>query len=289
MNVRASVAQGWASARLRACGVASPQAEARTLLAHITGLGATELLLAEIDQDAVTRLEELVGRRCAGEPLQHLTGRSWFRNVELLVGPGVFIPRPETELVAGAAIADALTRSTPLVVELCAGSGAISAAIVDEVPDATVIAVEREDRAAQWTRRNLDDRGVRVVQQDMADALPELDGLVDIVVANPPYIPWSQRHLLPVEVREHDPEAALFADDEGLAAIRIVAVVAGRLLAPGGFVVIEHGDDQGVAASQILSEAGFTDVRSQQDLAGRDRFVTARWPVPVDGHGRMEK
>lgn len=275
MSHRAAVAQGWAQARLRSAGIASPQAEARILLQHVTGLRPTELLVAgELDQAVLARFERLVEQRCTGVPLQHLTGEAWFRGLRLAVGPGVFIPRPETELVAQAAIEHAQRLAAPLVVELCAGSGAISAACVNEVAGVRVIAVEREPAAVAWLRRNLAGTGAEIVQQDMADALPELSAQVDIVVANPPYIPLRQRPELPVEVREHDPAAALFAADDGLAAIKVVAKVAARLLRPGGQVIIEHGDDQGEAATQALTAAGFVGWARHRDLAGRERFVT---------------
>lgn len=268
-----------ASARLAAAGVPSPAADARILLGHVTGLSPIGLLVAtEVDDAARVRFEELVAARCGGVPVQHLTGRAWFRNVELEVGPGVFIPRPETEQVAGAAILGARRIGSPLVVELCAGSGAISAAILDEVPGARLVAVEREAQAAVWLHRNLPGHA-EVIEADMADTPARLNGLVDVVVANPPYVPWSARDQLPVDVRDHDPSAALFADDDGMAAIRVVVAVAERLLRPGGLVVIEHGDDQASAVLSALGAAGFTAATSHRDLAGRARFVTAHSQV----------
>ena len=153
MTERPAAVQARASAKLRAAGVASPQADARTLLMHATGLSATGLLTAgDVDESALARYEQLVAERCAGTPVQHLTGRVWFRNVELAVGAGVFVPRPETELVAGAAIEAARSTTSPLVVELCAGSGAISAALADEVPGVRLFAVEVDATAVRWLR-----------------------------------------------------------------------------------------------------------------------------------------
>ena len=237
MNLRARAVLAGAASRLEAAGVASPVSDARILLGHVTGLDAIALLSAPgLDEKTARRYDHLIDQRCAGVPLQHLTGRSWFRNVSVQVGRGVFIPRPETELVAGAAIDEARRGSSALVVELCAGSGAISAALAEEVPGARVFAVELDRDAARWLRRNLIGTSVEAIEQDMAEALHELDGQVDVVVANPPYIPWDARDDLPVEVRGHDPAVALFADDNGLAAIRGVIAVAqaqcGKGLAP---------------------------------------------------------
>lgn len=269
--------QARASAKLRAAGIASPQGDARTLLMHATGLSATGLLVADdVDESTLARYEQLIAARCAGTPLQHLTGRVWFRNVELAVGPGVFVPRPETELVAGAAIEAARSTVSPLVVELCAGSGAISAALANEVPGVRLFAVEVDPAAARWLRRNVTGNGVVVVEADMADALTELDGQVDVVVANPPYIDPAERDTLPAEVRK-DPDRALFAAEQGLAAIRVVGRVARRLLRPGGSVVIEHGDDQASAVLEVLRTAGFVQATSHGDLTGRARYVTAVW------------
>lgn len=255
---------------------------------HVTGLSATGLLVAaELDEAAVFGLDELVEARCGGVPVQHLTGRAWFRNVELAVGPGVFIPRPETELVAGAAIAEARRLASPLVVELCAGSGAISAAVLDEAPGVRLVAVEREPEAARWLRRNLPEHA-QVVEADMADALPNLTGRVDVVVANPPYISWADRDDLPVDVRDHDPAAALFAEDEGMAAIRVVIAVAQRLLRPGGLVIIEHGDDQAPAVVAELLQVGLTEATSHRDLTGRARFVTGRSVSGWDGERAVQ-
>lgn len=290
MNQRPVILLAQASARLAEAGLDCPQADARVLLMHASGLSITQLLTApDIDDRAAARFDELIAQRAAGIPVQHLTGEAWFRNVRLEVGQGVFIPRPETELVAGAAIDEASRikaqnkDGAPLVVELCAGSGAISAALCDEVPGVRVIAVEKDPAAAHWLRRNLAATSAQVVVADMAEAMPEYGGQVDIVVANPPYIPWSAHDGLPVDVRGHDPALALFAADEGMAAIRVVIEVAGRLLRPGGLVVIEHGDDQGAAALEELRSGGFADGVCHRDLAERSRFVTGRRVPGWDG------
>lgn len=283
MNRRPAAVLRQGAAELAAARVAAADAEARVLLQHISGLSATALLVAnELDEAVVTSFAAAVTARATGIPLQHLTGRAWFRTVELEVGLGVFIPRPETEVVAQAAIDEARSRGGGLVVELCAGSGAISAALLAEVPTVQVIAVEKDPAAASWARRNLAGSGAEVIEADMADGLPRYDAQVDIVIANPPYIAYSQADLLPAEVR-HDPELALFAADEGMAAIRVVIAVARRLLRPGGLVVIEHGDDQAPAALAELARAGFAQPTSHRDLTRRARFVTARAVTGWDG------
>lgn len=269
---------------LAAAGLPSPEADARTLLMHAGRLSATGLVTARsIDADVQERFHELIAGRASGLPVQYLTGEAWFRRVRLEVGPGVFIPRPETELVAGAAIDEAKRHPGSLAVELCAGSGAISAAILDEAPLTRVIAVEKDPVAALWLRRNLAGSSAEIVEADMAEALPEESGQAAVVVANPPYVPLSQRPELPIDVRRHDPEMALFASDNGLAAIRVVIKQAARLLRPDGLVVIEHGDDQQPAVLDELRLGHFTEVAGHADLAERPRFVTGRRVPGWDG------
>ena len=263
----------------RATSALGSPAEARTLVAHVLGVEATGLLLApDADAAATHALDALTARRLAGEPLQHLTGVAPFRHTIVRVGPGVFIPRPETEVMTGWVIdhLDALGRPAR-VVELCAGSGAISRAIATEAPGHEQWAVEREDAAVGYLLANLADTAVEVVHDDMADALPELDACVDVVVVNPPYIPLTEYEGVPAEVRDHDPAEALFSGPDGLDAMRVVARVAARLLAPGGWVAAEHADAQGESAPAIFVAHGAWDrISDHRDLTGRPRFVTAR-------------
>jgi release factor glutamine methyltransferase len=268
-----------ASARLGEAGVESPSHDAAALLAHVLGTSRTQLgLVGEVDDAVRSSFEELVGRRAAREPLQHLIGSAAFRYVELAVGPGVFVPRPETELLAGWAVDRARERDGAVVVDLCTGSGAIALAVATEAPDADVHAVERETDAVAWAQRNLARTGVDLRQGDMADAFPDLDGQVDVVVCNPPYIPHEAWESVAPEARDHDPHAALFAaGDDGLDAIRVAEQVAARLLRPGGWVGVEHADVQGETAPQVFAGTSrWADVRDHRDLAGRPRFVTAR-------------
>ena len=221
----------------------------------------------------------MIIRRAAREPLQHLTGRAYFRHLELDVGPGVFLPRPETEVLAGWVIDQLRTASgdhQPVVVDLCTGSGAVALAVATEVPDAVVHAVELDEAAHAWAMRNLTGSGVTLVQGDLADAFGELDGTVDAVVANPPYIPLDAWESVDPEVRDHDPAAALWAPGDGLGVIRQVERTAARLLHGDGVVAVEHADVQGESAPAVFASTGaWREVRDHPDLAGRSRFVTA--------------
>src|SRR5690606_21954741 len=218
-------------------------------------------------------------RRAAREPLQHITGLAPFRSLELAVGPGVFVPRPETEFVAQLAI-DALIAvpsPQPLAVDLGTGSGAIALALATEVPHARVVAVERSPEAHVWAERNIRATGadnIRLVLGDLADALPELDGAVAGVVSNPPYVPDGA---IPrdVEVRLHDPAAALYGGADGLDVVRALSRRARALLRPGGALVIEHGELQGAAMRELLTADGWRAGATHRDLLGRDRVTTA--------------
>ncbi|PUA80305.1 peptide chain release factor N(5)-glutamine methyltransferase [Nocardioides currus] len=279
-SVRRSVALASAVGRLRAAGVASPEHDAAELLAHVHGMERRDLFRVDtVEGERATRFESLVARRAAREPLQHLTGAAYFRHVELAVGPGVFVPRPETELLAGWAIehAQAVAGRAPVVVDLCTGSGAIARAVADEVPDAEVHAVELDEDAHAWAERNLAGTGVDLRQGDMATAFDDLLGTVDVVVCNPPYIPLEAWESVAREARDHDPHLALFSGDDGLDAIRVLAVRAAGLLRPGGVVGAEHADVQGDSAPGVFAAAGrWSDVVDHRDLAGRPRFTTAR-------------
>jgi len=276
-----------ATRRLRAAGVSSPEYDATTLLAHV--LGTTRSQLALVDEVAPARageFEELVARRSAREPLQHLTGVAYFRHVELAVGPGVFVPRPETELLAGwavevstrlAALGGPTIEGRPVVVDLCTGSGAIAKAVRDEVPSAEVHAAELSPEAFAWAERNLAGTGVDLRLGDAFTAFDDLLGGVDVVVCNPPYIPLEAWESVAVEARDHDPHLALFSGQDGLDAIRRLERRAAQLLRPGGAVGFEHADEQGEVAPAVFSAGGrWSDVRDHRDLAGRARFTTAR-------------
>jgi release factor glutamine methyltransferase len=286
-----------ATARLARAGIAAPRADAEQLAGHLLGWGRGQVAAAalagrSIDSGITARFEELLSLRADRVPLQHLTGRAAFRTLELQVGPGVFVPRPETEVVAGLAIEAAAELAAelaagqtggPLVVDLCTGSGAIALAMAIEVPSARVVAVELDPHAHAWARRNVDELAPGRVELLLADAvsadsgvLAELAGLVDIVVANPPYIPSGARPIDP-EVAEHDPPVALFGGgQDGLQVPRAVVRAAAGLLRPGGLLVMEHADTQGPATRALACAPRWQQARTVRDLTGRDRALTAR-------------
>ena len=276
-----------AVARLADAGVESPRADAELMAAHRHGVSRSELNLVP-DADFDPRFWDDIARREAREPLQHITGVAFFRYLELEVGPGVFVPRPETEVMTGWAI-DRLTEmdvAEPVVADLGTGSGAIALAIAQEVPRAHVHAVEGDPLARPWTERNIArcaaaaphiSGRVTLHGGDFSGALWDLDGTVDLVVSNPPYIPFGAS--VPPEVGEYEPTAALYSGTDGLDAIRVVERAARRLLRPGGRVAVEHGAVQGAAVYWVFAEEnGWKETRNHSDLAGLDRFVTATWP-----------
>ncbi|GAA1938854.1 peptide chain release factor N(5)-glutamine methyltransferase [Nocardioides hwasunensis] len=266
-----------AADRLRAAGVASPERDADLLLAHVLGVPLGRLPLVEgLGEPEHEQYADLVARRAAREPLQHLTGSAAFRHVELAVGPGVFVPRPETELLAGWAIEQASRLAAPVVVDLCTGSGAIARAVVDEVPHADVHAVELDEGALAWAERNLAGTGVDLRHGDLATAFDDLAGTVDVVVCNPPYIPLEAWESVAAEARDHDPHLALFSGQDGLDAMRVLEQRAALLLRPGGVVGAEHADVQGESAPAVFAATGrWLDVTDHRDLAGRARYLTA--------------
>jgi release factor glutamine methyltransferase len=267
-----------ASRRLAEAGVASPDHDAAELLAHVLGTTRGRLVLVDaVTDEQAASYAALVDRRAGREPLQHLTGTAAFRYVEVAVGPGVFVPRPETELLAGWAVEQAQRLDHAVVVDLCSGSGAIALSLAHEVPAATVHAVELDPGAHAWAERNLAGTPVVLHLGDLADALPELDGAVDVVVCNPPYVPLDAWESVAAEARDHDPAAALWSGDDGLDAIRDLERTAARLLRPGGVVGAEHAHVQGESAPAVFATAGrWSEVRDHADLAGRNRYVTAR-------------
>jgi release factor glutamine methyltransferase len=262
-----------AARTLAEAGVASPRHDAEELAAHVLGTTRSRLVLVDrLPAGAAERYAALVAERAARVPLQHLTGVAGFRRLELAVGPGVFVPRPETEVL----VEWALPRAGALVVDLCSGSGAVALAIADEAPGTTVHAVEREEHALAWAARNVAATGLPVVlhRGDVADptVLAALDGTVDLVTANPPYIPLGAG--VEREVAEHDPPAALWGGEDGLDVVRAVERAAYRLLRPGGYVAVEHADLQGESVPAVF--ARWSEVADHPDLVGRPRFTTAR-------------
>lgn len=263
-------------------GSTSPGAEARTLLAHVLGVDPSRLVLvATVGATDRERLGELLQRRRAGTPVQHLTGRAWFRTVSLEVGPGVFVPRPETEVMTGWVVEHLGTLvaqgHTPVVIDAGTGSGAIAKAIAAEVPTARVHACELSEDAHEHARRNLTGTGVDLVCADFAEAFEELVGEVDVVVSNPPYIPLEAWESVTAEVRDHDPALALWSGDDGLDAMRVLADRAARWLRSGGVVAAEHAEVQHESAPAVfVDDRRYDQVRDHPDLTDRPRFLTAR-------------
>ncbi|RLK61396.1 peptide chain release factor N(5)-glutamine methyltransferase [Actinokineospora cianjurensis] len=268
---------------LTAAGVDSPRTDAELLAAHVLAVPRGQLVMIPlVSSGEVDQLAGLVRRRAAREPLQHLTGSVAMGSVEVSVGPGVFVPRPETELLLEWGLAALSDVDSPVVVDLCAGSGVLALAVAAARPDAVVHAVELDSSALAWARRNSDarvsagDRPIRLHHGDVTDPalLSEMDGQVDLVLCNPPYVPEGTP--VPPEVSGFDPARAVFSGADGLTVIRSVVSLAARLLKPGGSVAIEHDDSQGESVPALLrARRVLSDVDARLDLAGRPRFATA--------------
>ncbi|WP_181778632.1 MULTISPECIES: peptide chain release factor N(5)-glutamine methyltransferase [Brevibacterium] len=279
-------------------GVASPETDASALLAHAWGIEVRELsrrrLFAEAVPAAVlTDFAELIARRGTRVPLQHLTGSAAFRRLDLLVGPGVFVPRPETELLVTELLAELerlderLDRdgdSAPFVIDLCSGSGAIALSVAHEHPRVRVLGIEREPAALEWSLRNRERVAVGASTVDFVrgDATavvgdrPDLRSSADVVVTNPPYVPDDARPREP-EVADHDPAAALYGGAGGLEIPALIIDQAEKLLRPGGLLLMEHGEEQGAGVRELIAAtASLRGARTAQDYTGRDRFTVAR-------------
>jgi release factor glutamine methyltransferase len=269
---------------LAAAGILDSRVDAELLVCHVLQLSRGEVaaqivLDRTMSPDDVVRVREFGRRRAAREPLQHITGHAYFRSLVLAVGPGVFVPRPETELLTQMVIDHVRTMADPepLVVDLCAGSGAIALSVATEVPYARVVAVEKSEDAHAWTARNvaaLAPDNTTLVLGDLADAVPEFNGRVAVVVSNPPYIPDDAVPRDP-EVRLFDPQLALYGGPDGLDVVRILDATAARLLRPGGLLAFEHGEFQGPDIAALLRGNGWRAVATHKDLLGRDRYTTA--------------
>lgn len=276
-----------AAHQLGAAGVSNPMVDAELILAHVLGesrgrVQALALTGSDISDDSFAVVEAMVSRRAQREPLQHITGVAPFRKLELRVGPGVFVPRPETEWVTQLAI-DALNhlRNTVddalIAVDLCTGSGAIALSIATEVSGVSVWAVEKSTEAFDWATQNCDHVGapnITIEHAEVQGALAHLSGQVDVVISNPPYIPQDAIPRDP-EVRNFDPGLALYGGADGLDVVREVSVNAKRLLKPGGRIIIEHGELQGAEIREILVRDGYVSAETRQDFTGRDRVTIA--------------
>jgi release factor glutamine methyltransferase len=264
-----------AEAALTEAGLGSPRADAELLAAHAAGTDRGRLALADAGPEFQQRFDGLVAQRAKRVPLQHLTGTAAFGPVTVHVGPGVFIPRPETESLLEWAVAQQLS-GNPTIVDLCTGSGALALALSSHWPRARVIAVDDSEDALRYARRNTATTPVELIKADVTAAglLTELDGQVDLLVANPPYIPDGAD--LEPEVAEHDPAHALFGGPDGMAVIDSIVESAARLLRDGGLAAIEHDDTTSARTVEAFTRTGrFVDITARRDLTGRPRFVTA--------------
>lgn len=278
LPLRLAIAE--AERALAAAGVPSPRFDAEELAAHVVGVERSQLMMAPlVGPDVVEQLRGLVARRAGREPLQHLLGTAVLGPVEVAVGPGVFVPRPETELLLEWGLRAIAGATRPLVVDLCTGSGALALAVAACRPDAVVHAVESDPRALTWARRNVKQHGGRVVLHAAdvraPDLLPELESHVDLVLCNPPYVPDGT--VVAPEVALFDPPGAVFGGPDGLEIIRVVVGATAGLLRHGGAFAIEHDDTHAAAVPALLRRRRvLTDVVEHADLNGRPRFATAR-------------
>ena len=269
-----------ATATLAAAGVPSPAVDAELLAAHVLNTSRGRLKSLQMMGESFSIADDaayakLVARRATREPLQHLTGVAHFRYLELAVGPGVFVPRPETETVVQIAVDFAKELDCPRLVDLGTGSGAIAGSLAHELAGAEVHAVELSDLAFVYAQRNLAPLGVHLIQGDMRDAFSELDGTCDVVVSNPPYIPANAVPREP-EARDHDPQMALYGGGEdGMVMPRVAERSAARLLRPGGLFVMEHAEVQAPQMVALFEEGGvWSNIQTHRDLTGRDRSTS---------------
>lgn len=284
MTTRLRSAIDSATTLLADAGIDSARYDAEELAAHLAGTERGRLSLIDSPEDTFfDRYHAAVAARSRRVPLQYLTGTAAFGPLTLSVGPGVFIPRPETEAMLEWAAAQH-PPPNPVVVDICTGSGALALAVARHWPDARVIGLDDSDVALNYARRNAAGTVVEFVRADVADpvVLTELDGQVDVVVANPPYVPDGAE--LDPEVVDHDPPHAVFGGPDGMAVIPAVVRLAGRLLRPGGLFAVEHDDTTSSPTREILgSTALFDDIVARKDLTGRPRFVTARKKTVAHG------
>jgi release factor glutamine methyltransferase len=269
---------------LAAAGVESARVDAELLAAHVIGVDRGRLMLNPlIDPPALEQLRKLVERRAAREPLQHLLGTAVLGPVAVAVGPGVFTPRPETELLLEWGLREIADVAAPVVVDLCTGTGALALAVATSRPDAVVHAVELDPAALTWARRNVAEHAaaggtpvtVHAADVRWPDLLVELETRVDLVLCNPPYVPDGTP--LAPEVTGWDPHTAVYGGPDGLEIIRAVVSASAALLRYGGALAIEHDDTHGETVPALLRRRRvLTDVEEHLDLAGRPRFATAR-------------
>lgn len=274
-----------ASKKLQEAGVVSAAVDAELLASFCLGISKSELAIMvatnqDFPADSLESFHTAIARRVARQPLQHITGRAFFRHLELQVGPGVFTPRPETEQVVGFALEKISGLQAPVIVDLCSGSGAIAISLATEIPGSSVYAVEKSKEAFLYLVQNaatyqLPESQLR--NEDLQDSLKELNAQVDLVISNPPYIP---NNAIPVdlEVQLHEPSMSLYGGPDGLDVVREISNRALELLKPGGFLVMEHADTQSAAIGELLLAEGWLQIEARADLAGKDRMISAVKP-----------
>jgi release factor glutamine methyltransferase len=273
------------SSKLKEAGVTSAKVDAELLACYCLGVTRSELSIMaatnqEFPADSRDAFDSALARRVAREPLQHITGIAAFRHLELKVGPGVFTPRPETEQVVGFALEKIAHFASPVIVDFCAGSGAIAISLATEVSGSNVFAVEKSKDAFSFLQQNaasygLADKNLR--NEDLQDSLPELGGKVDLVISNPPYIP-NDAIPIDLEVQLHEPSMSLYGGVDGLDVVRQISSRALKLLKPGGLLVMEHADTQSGAIGELLLGQGWLEIETRADLAGKDRMISAQKP-----------
>jgi release factor glutamine methyltransferase len=273
------------SSKLKEAGVTSATVDAELLACYCLGVSRSELALMvatnqEFPAAEMDRFEQALSRRVSREPLQHITGVAPFRHLELEVGPGVFTPRPETEQLVSFAMEKISAIQSPLIVDLCSGSGAIAISLATEVSGSAVFAVELSKDAFEYLRRNASRNDLpeeHLRNEDLVSSLVELDSRVDLVISNPPYIP---NDAIPVdlEVQLHEPSMSLYGGVDGLDVVRQISVRAMKLLKSGGLLVMEHADTQSSAIGELLLAEGWLQVEARADLAGKDRMISAVKP-----------
>lgn len=266
-----------AAAQLAEAGIDSARHDAERLAAHLAGTERGRLTLIEsLDDDFFRHYRDVVSARSRRVPLQHLVGTQAFGPVLLQIGPGVFIPRPETEAMLAWATAQQLPARS-VIIDACTGSGALAVALARHRPQARIIGIDDADTALDYARRNVEGTPVELLRADVTapGLLPELSGRVDLVISNPPYVPDGT--IVEPEVAQHDPPHAVFGGPDGMTVIAALVGLAGRWLRPGGFFAVEHDDSTSrITVESIESTGLFEDIRARHDLAGRPRFVTAR-------------
>lgn len=271
--------------QLSNAGVQSPEVDSELLAAFFLGITRSELgvavaLNSDFPEDKIAAFNVAVSRRAKREPLQHITGLAPFRHLELLVGKGVFTPRPETEQVVSFAMEKIASLENPTIVDLCAGSGAIALSFVTERADSNVFAVEKSKEAFEYLKQNSESYGLELSQLsnvDLKDCLVGMDSFADLVISNPPYIP-SEAIPVDLEVQLHEPALALYGGADGLDVIRLILAKAKQLLRTGGLLVLEHADTQACSITELLLAEGWIGIESRKDLAGKDRMISARKP-----------